>query len=180
MQDKKRVTLLWQPNDQSNNEYKNLFEELIDILETYGVILDDPGLVIRQLATNGVVLGTGEDVLRASNPAQIATDKATIADRMKAAILLDEANEQKYNHIKDDLDNDFSKGTGNYPTTMERSVNPLNTHKIKFDYTKKGVNLMSDEEEVAFIERGGDWKVEPDEQKKAMVCFLCNNKSYTK
>ena len=55
------------------------------------------------------------------------------------------------------------------------------THtKNKFDYTKKGVNLMSDEEEVALIERGEDGEVDPYKQKKEMVCLLCNNKSYTK
>ena len=44
------------------------------------------------------------------------------------------------------MDNDFSRGTDNYPPTVERAVYLLNTYKIKFEYTKKGVNLMSDEE----------------------------------
>ena len=46
----------------------------------------------------------------------------------------------------------FPKGKDNYPPTVERAVHLLNTYKIKFDYTKKGVNIMSDEEEVTFIE----------------------------
>ena len=66
------------------------------------------------------------------------------------------------------MENDLSKGTGNYPTTVECAVNLLNTYKIKFDYTKKGVNIMSDEEEVAFIERWEDEDVYRDEWKKAM------------
>ena len=39
---------------------------------------------------------------------------------------------------------------------------------------------MSDEEEVALIERGEDGEVDPYKQNKEMVCLLCSNKSYTK
>ena len=53
-------------------------------------------------------------------------------------------------------------------------------YKIKFEYTKKEVNLMSDEEEVDFIERGEDGEVYPDEWKKAMEYFLCNKKGHIK
>ena len=64
---------------------------------------------------------------------------------------------------------------------MEHVINLLNTHKINFEYTKKGVNLMSNDEEWAFIEHWEDWEVYPDDYwKKAMKCFLCNNKGHTK
>ena len=119
MKAKTFVTLLWQPKDQSNNEYKKVFEALIDVVETYGGILDYPGLVLCQLVTNGVVVGADVDVLGAANTAHIETDKATIEEIMKAAIFLDGENEQTYKHIKDDLENDFSKGTDNYPTTVD-------------------------------------------------------------
>ena len=63
------------------------------------------GLVLCQLATNGVVAGADEDVLEADNPVQIAAAKANVAEIMKAIILLDGQNGQKYKHIKDDLEN---------------------------------------------------------------------------
>ena len=66
------------------------------------------------------------------------------------------------------MEKEFSKGTDNYPPTVERSIHLLNAHKINFEYTKKGVNLMSDEEEVEFIEFGEDGEVDPDRWKKAM------------
>ena len=46
---------------------------------------------------------------------------------------------------------------------MESAVQLLNTYKIKFEYTNKGVNLMSDEEYVALIEHGEDGEVDSDE-----------------
>ena len=70
-------------------------------METYGGSFDEPGLLLRQFSTNGVVVGAYGDVLGASNPAQIATAKTTISESTKAAILLDRLNEQKYKHIKD-------------------------------------------------------------------------------
>ena len=70
---------------------------------------------------------------------------------MKADILLYGANGQKYKKLRYDLGNDFSKGKENYPPTVERAIHLLNTYKIKFEYTKKGVNTVSDDEEVASI-----------------------------
>ena len=68
---------------------------MIDVVETYGGILDYPVLVIRHLETNGVVVGADGDILGAANPEQIAMAKATIAEIMKAEIFLDGENEQK-------------------------------------------------------------------------------------
>ena len=90
-----------------------MFEDLIYVVENYGGILDYPGLVLCQLVTNGGVLGANVDVLGAANTAHIETDKANISEITKAAILLGEENEQKYKHIKDDLENDLSKRTEN-------------------------------------------------------------------
>ena len=63
---------------------------------------------------------------------------------------------------------DFSKGTYNYPPTVERAVHLLKKYKIKFEYSKKGANLISDEEEVAFIEREEDGEVYLYMRKKEM------------
>ena len=118
---------------------------MIDVVETYGGILDYPGLVLCQLMTNGVVVGADGDVLGAANPAQIAVAKATIVDSTKVAIFLYGANGHKYKQLKNDLENELSKGKVNYPPIVEPFVHFLNTYKIKFECTKKGVNLMSDD-----------------------------------
>ena len=110
--------------------------------------------MLCQLATNGVVEGANRDFLRAYNPEHIAAAKSNVVKIMKAGIFLDSANGHKYKQLKNDLENDFYKCKDNYPPTTERAVHLLNTYKLKFEYTKKGVNLVSDEEEVAFIERG--------------------------
>ena len=65
-------------------------------METYGGTFDELGLVLRQLKKYTVVAVADIDVLRAANPAQIAAAKATVAERMKAAIFLDGANGQNY------------------------------------------------------------------------------------
>ena len=51
---------------------------------------------------------------------------------------------------------------------MEHAIHLLNTYKINFEYTNKGVNIMYNEEEMAFIEHGENWEVDPDEQNKGM------------
>ena len=127
-------------------------------MKKYGGKFDEPGLVLRQLATNGVVTGADGDVLGAANTAHIAAYKITVIEITKVAIFLDRSNGQKYKNIKDDLEKDLSKGRDNYPLTVEHAVHLLNTYKIKFDI-KNGVNLMSNEDEVAFIERGEDGEV---------------------
>ena len=104
-----------------------MFEELIDVMETYGVTFDEPGLVLLQLTTNGVVAGSDGDFLGASNPAYIVSSEATVAKNMKAAIFLEEENGQKYKHINYYLENDFSKVTVNYSPTVEHAVHFLNT-----------------------------------------------------
>ena len=100
--------------------------------------------------------GVHGDVLGAANPAHIESSKAAVAESKKAAIFLDRVKGHKYKQLKDDLENKFSKDIDNYPptVTVERTIHLLNTYKIKFDYIKKGVYIMSNEEEVAFIERG--------------------------
>ena len=89
--------------------------------------------MLCQLGTNGVVPGADGDILGAVNSALIAAAKATLIMRMKAEILMDGENGQKYKHIKDNLEKKFSKVTDNYPTTVERAVYLLNTYKIKFE-----------------------------------------------
>ena len=66
----------------------------------YGGTFDKPVLVICQLSTNWVVVGAGGDVLGGANHAHIISDKATVAESVKAAILLYGDNGHKYKHIK--------------------------------------------------------------------------------
>ena len=63
MKARKIVKLLWQSKDQSNNDYKRVFEALIDMVETYGGTFDKLVLVLHQLAKNGVVAGEDRDVI---------------------------------------------------------------------------------------------------------------------
>ena len=178
MKVKKRVTLLWKPKYQSRDYYKKVFEALTDVVETYGRTFDEPGLLLHQLATNRFVAGADGDFLGADNLVQIAAAKATVPETMKVAIFLDGSNLEKYKNLKNDLENDFSKGTDNYPPTLERAVRLLKKYNC-FLYTKQGVNLMPNEEVVAFIENGESEEVYPDAW-KTMACFLYKNKGHTK
>ena len=72
-------------------------------METYGGGIDELILVLLQVAKNGVMVGANRDVLWAYNYAQTAAAKATVAERMKAAIFFNGANVQKYKQLKDDL-----------------------------------------------------------------------------
>ena len=92
-----------------------MFEALIEVVETYGGTFDKPLLVILQLAKNGFVEGANRDVLGASNPAQNAAAKVTVAESMKVAIFLDWGNDQNYKQLKYDLEKGLSKGVENYP-----------------------------------------------------------------
>ena len=82
------MTLLRNPKDQSNDDYKKVFDALLYLVEKYGGTIDKPGLVLCQLVTNGVVAGANGDVFGAANPAQIVAAKETISDSTKAAIFL--------------------------------------------------------------------------------------------
>ena len=92
MQEKKSMMILWQPQYQSNDYYKNLFKALIDEVEIYEVPSDEPVLVLRQLAKNVVVEGANRDFLWEADPAQIAEAKVTLSESMKVAIFLEGVN----------------------------------------------------------------------------------------
>ena len=120
------------PQDNIINDYNKVFKDLINVVKTYGGTFDKLGLVLLQLAKNGAVAGADGDIIGADNPAQIGATKEIVSESMKAAILLDRANGQKYKQLKDDLEIDFNKGIENYATTVERAVRLLNTYTIKF------------------------------------------------
>ena len=99
--------------DQSSDEYNMLFGALIDVVEMNGVTFDEPILVLHQLVTNRVMVGTNGDVLGEANPAHIVAAKKNLEESIKTDILLDGLNVQKYNHRKDGLENNFSEVTDN-------------------------------------------------------------------
>ena len=100
---KKRMMLLCKPQERINNDYNKVFKGLINVVKTYGGTFDKLGLVLLQLAKNGAVAGADGDIIGADNPAQIGATKEIVSESMKAAILLDRANGQKYKQLKDDL-----------------------------------------------------------------------------
>ena len=112
------------------------------------------GISAQPVGKKKVLAVADGDIIMTDNPAQIASSKATVEESTKADIFLDMDNDQKYMQLKDDFENEFSNDIYTYPLTVERDPHLLNAYKIKFDYTKKGVNLISDENEVAFIEHG--------------------------
>ena len=91
------------PQDNIINDYNKVFKDLINVVKTYGGTFDKLGLVLLQLAKNGAVAGADGDIIGADNPAQIGATKEIVSESMKAAILLDRANGQKYKQLKDDL-----------------------------------------------------------------------------
>ena len=119
MQAQKPVMLLQQTKYQSNNDYKKVFEDLINTVETYGGTFNEPGLLLSQLVKNGVVEGADEDILGEANPAQITAANSTVSEITQVAIFLGSTNYHKYKQLKDDLEKDLSKDTENYPTTAE-------------------------------------------------------------
>jgi hypothetical protein len=97
----------------------------ISVVETYGGEWgQEPGLIRAKLEADATVV----DV---DNPTADELDRAKAAAREDylAMMFLSGADRTRYWKLRDELSNDYAKGTDNYPNTLDGMLRLLNNHR---------------------------------------------------
>ena len=103
---------------QGTTDYYESFKELISVLESYGGKLHDP----EGAAPASAKIGDLPDD---------AAREAFMRDRYCATVFLRNADKQRFDQLRTELSNDFSKGRDEYPTTC------TNAHQLLLTYGPK-------------------------------------------
>ena len=105
-----------QAPEQSTTDYFESFKELVSVLESYGGKLHDPQEAAPESA----------DIENLANEAEKETFMRT---RYCAMLFLRNADKQRFEQLRKDLSNDFSKGRDEYPTSLTDAHQLLLTYK---------------------------------------------------
>ena len=103
---------------QGTTDYYESFKELISVLESYGGKLHDPEGAAPASANIG-------------NLADAAAKESFMRDRYCATVFLRNADKQRFDQLRTELSNDFSKGRDEYPTTLTDAHQLLLTYKAR-------------------------------------------------
>ena len=122
-QAKHRVSTFFQSYSMSNADYMEQFEAMVGVVETYGGAYGhEPGLVRTQLLEQGV------DAAHLDNPdpGELELANAVCREQYLSCMFLRGADHTRYHTLKNDLSNDMTKGTDNFPKTLVEAIRMLN------------------------------------------------------
>jgi hypothetical protein len=137
----------YQTKDMSNAIFLENFQTLISVVEDYGGEIGvDPSGAKKELVAEGIDV---ENVSEESKCKAMAKAK----NRYLAMTMLAAADFTRYSCLLEDLDNDYTKGDGNYPHTITDAYNLI----INYRQARPAARIYHDAEGVAFanIEEGG-------------------------
>ena len=103
---------------QGMTDYYESFKELISVLESYGGKLHDPEEAAPASANIGGL-------------ADAAAKESFMRDRYCATVFLRNADKQRFEQLRTELANDFSKGRDEYPTSLTDAHQLLLTYKAR-------------------------------------------------
>jgi hypothetical protein len=112
-----------QGSDETNANYMSKFKNAIEVIEHYGgSIGDDAVLVTEELKKVGrsITTATGEEK---KDAIKLAKSKA------HAMAFLKHADKHRYTLLVTDLENQYTRGTDQYPTTITEAYNLLVNYK---------------------------------------------------
>jgi hypothetical protein len=126
----KQIFVFFQRSDVTNDDYFEQFKALVDTAESYGSSLGmSRGLTDEELRR----MGTDRDNC---TPAQRSEALTTAKEKYLAMLMLDGANKERFERMKEDMDLDYAKGQDTYPTTRNgvlRLLNSKNNTVVKKD-----------------------------------------------
>jgi hypothetical protein len=154
-QAKKRLYNLYQGLEMANAQFLDTFHTCVTIVDQFG------GTAVKNeskaMGILDAVTATTEQKVEAS---QIARDKYLSAAYIAAS------DKTRYGKLLEDLENDFTKGTSNYPVNITSAYSLVVNNK---NYLKAGGRLINDTEGVSFANVG---RRQVDRSK--VKCYNCN------
>jgi hypothetical protein len=148
-QAKKRFYNLYQGREMTNAQFLDKFQTCVTIVDQFRVdnLGRDYTAVKNEIKAMGILdaaTATTEQKIEAS---QIARDKHL------AVAYIATSDKTRYGKLLEDLENDFTKGTNNYPVNATYAYNLVVNYK---NYLKAGGRLINDTEEFPSPTLGED------------------------
>lgn len=147
----------------SNSQYFERFNALVDTALSYGSSIGHSrALVGAEL----VKMGTTRD---SATPSQTNEAMELAQERYLSMLMLDGANYYKFKGLREELDNDYAKGTDTYPTNRNAVLRLLNSRKTPSFPPQP--NVRQGDAAMMFAQGDGG---RPDNRK----CFRCGRKGH--
>ena len=90
-----------------------------------------------------------------------------------ACEFISQANPKRYGRLKEELENDYTKGTYSYPQDMVKAYQLLNEYK---HWTPR--TYTPEASEIAFSQKTTKTKARKEEWKKKATCHMCGKKGH--
>jgi hypothetical protein len=146
----------------SNAKYLETFQTLVSAIEQYGgAIRHDPGTIKTELSEMNL---TPEN----ATEEQIEITTKLVKDKYLAMTMITAAYKSRYTKVCEELENDVTKGTINWPVTVTEAYNLL----VNYTQTRPSGNIFNDSEGVAFTTVEKTRAPQPD--RAIIKCFACN------
>jgi hypothetical protein len=133
---------MYQGREMTNAHFLEKFNTNVSIVEKYGGDVGiDAAAINAELVEVGVVdVGLATEVERLAAQAQAK-------EKYLAVAFLNASDNSRYGKLLEDLENDFTKGTNNYPKTLTSAYNLMVNYK---NYHKPASRIYNDSDGVAF------------------------------
>jgi hypothetical protein len=114
-------------------DYVEYFMALVGVVETYGGAYgNEPGLLREQLIKQGVSAADVNKTVANGGPDAAKIKKALVVTHKYylSCMILRGSDNSRFYQIKTDLQNDLTKGTNNFPTTVVEMTRLLSNYKV--------------------------------------------------
>ena len=172
------------------SDYLLRFKQTISVSEHYGASLfDDEILAKHELVTIGVMESIKDDFPSEGMDGTVDHYTELARSKMQAYVFIQGAERRRYSSLLISLQNNHTKGTNQYPTTLSDAFNLLTTYKTTGDTKKKVVGndsgsddrntpreaiqlFQADEEaeEAITLTQGSTYA---DKVRKNIICYKC-------
>jgi len=153
--------------DESNSSYMSKFKNFIEVIEHYGgSIGEDQALINEELKS-----------FSTPNDKETKTAKETAKQKMHAIAFLKRADKNRYSLLVTDLENNFTRGTDQYPTSITETYNLLVNYKKPENKERHSRapranggdrNTSVQQDELAFVQQ-----VQPNVPLEDVQCYNC-------
>jgi hypothetical protein len=156
----------------TTQDYLKHFQNMVDVINhTGGVVGKLPGLEGKLLLLKGKTLAQMKIKERAALPLESQ-------ERYLAMAFMLSANPSRYGRLLEEMENEYLKGTGNWPTTVTRAYHLLTNYRqdpqnmMRMGATE-GVAFTNTGKETAItLAQGGPKKKSPVDRSK-ITCHKC-------
>lgn len=161
--------------EDTNNEHYDKFNNLVSVVESYGGLLGQEKILLLE-DTEYEELSETEQKLSKN----IKAAKERNKDKFLSFCFIAKADNARYGELKTDLENEFTKGNNQYPTTLTKALQLLTNYKSNKNKTPNTKN-QNVNNNTSFAQQGKKkGKQYDDSWHKDATCNHCGKKGHIK